>query len=185
MGIAKNPNKVLLVITVFSKSEQLIEKSKKVLEKKFGEVGKESSIFNFNETNFYEKEMGSDLKLQIFGFKKFISPIKLANIKVITNKLEKKLHKFAKKHLNIDKNISRSINLDPGYITPNKFVLATTKDASHRIYLKKGIYAEATLSYMHKAWKEHSYTYLNYKNKAYQDFLTILRDYLKNKYKKD
>ena len=151
MGIAKNPNKVLLVMTVFSKSEQLIEESKKVLEKKFGEVSKESSIFNFNETNFYEKEMGSDLKLQIFGFKKLISPIKLANIKVITNKLEKKLHKFAKKHLNIDENISRSINLDPGYITPNKFVLATTKDASHRIYLKKGIYAEATLSYMHKA----------------------------------
>ena len=88
MGIAKNPNKVLLVITVFSKSEKLIEESKKVLEKKFGEVGKESSIFNFNETNFYEKEMGSDLKLQIFGFKKLMSPIKLANIKVITNKLE-------------------------------------------------------------------------------------------------
>ena len=53
MGIAKNPNKVLLVITVFSKSEKLIEESKKGLEKKFCEVSKESSIFNFNETNFY------------------------------------------------------------------------------------------------------------------------------------
>ena len=179
MGTAKEPNKVLLVITVFSKYQELINECKRVLEKKFGVIGKESPLFNFNETQFYEKEMGSDLKLQIFGFEKLISPIKLANIKVTTNNLEKKLHKFAKKHLNIDENITRSINLDPGYITPNKFVLATTKDASHRIYLKKGIFAEATLSYMHKAWKEHSYTYLNYKNKDYQNFLTILRDYLK------
>ena len=75
--------------------------------------------------------------------------------------------------------MTRSCNIQTGYIPLNKFAMATTKDASHRIYLKKGIYAEATLSYMHKAWKEHSYTYLNYKNKDYQDFLTILRDYLK------
>ena len=179
MGTAKEPNKVLLVITVFSKYQELIKESKNILEKKFGKIELESPIFNFDETKFYEKEMGSDLKLQIFGFEKLISPIKLANIKVTTNDLEKKLHKFAKKNLNIEENVSRSINLDPGYITPNKFVLATTKDASHRIYLKKGIFAEATLSYMNKSWKEHSYTYLNYKNKDYQNFLTILRDYLK------
>jgi len=30
----------------------------------------------------------------------------------------------------------RTINLDPGYIGLSKLVLATTKDYSHRIYLK-------------------------------------------------
>lgn len=180
MGTPKTPNKALLVITVFSQSLELIDKSKELLEKKFGKIEKESTTFNFNETVFYEKEMGSDLLLKIFGFQKLIKQDKLANIKIMTNKLEKKLHKYAKNKLNLNENITRSINLDPGYITPNKFVLATTKDASHRIYLKKGIYAEATLSYMHKSWKEHSYTYQNYKNAGYQEFLTILRNLLKN-----
>lgn len=178
MGIAKKPQKVLLTITIFSSSKELIEKSKECLQKKFGKIALESELFNFNETAYYEKEMGDNLKLQIVSFEKLISPKKIALIKIKTNKIEKKLHAFAIKKLNI-KNIKRSINLDPGYITPNKFVLATTKDAGHRIYLGKGIFAEATLSYTHKSWQTHSYTYLNYKNKDYQAFLSTLRDYLK------
>lgn len=179
MGTAKEPKKVLLVLTVFSGSIELIEKCKVVMQKKYGKIAFESDLFDFNETKFYNSVMGDNLKLKIFGFEKLISPQKLAKIKVYTNKIEKKLHNFAKKSLNINESISRSINLDPGYITPNKFVLATTKDAGHRIYLGKGIFAEATLSYSHKSWQEHSYTYLNYKNKDYQNFLTILRCYLK------
>jgi hypothetical protein len=41
----------------------------------------------------------------------------------------------------------RPLNLDPGYLTEAKLVLATTKDRNHRLYLDRGIFAEVTLCY--------------------------------------
>ena len=173
MGQEKIPNKVMLIITSFSKDEEVLNFFEKEAQKKFGKIILKSPLFDFNETRFYEKEMGSDLKLQILGFEKLIAPEKIAKIKHYTNKLEKKIHnKYKNKH----GEISRIINLDPGYISLIKFVLATTKDAGHRIYIGNKIYGEATLSYENKSWKEHSYTYANYKNKEYQEFLTKLRE---------
>jgi hypothetical protein len=36
------------------------------------------------------------------------------------------------------------VNLDPGYLDLLKVILASTENANQRIYLKSGIYAEAT-----------------------------------------
>ena len=47
----------------------------------------------------------------------------------------------------------RPLNLDPGYLTLGKLVLASTKDFAHRIYLGRGIYAEMTLFYRHHRWQ--------------------------------
>ncbi len=41
----------------------------------------------------------------------------------------------------------RTLNLDPGLLSLSRFALATTKDGSHRIPLRDGIYAEVTLVY--------------------------------------
>ena len=37
---------------------------------------------------------------------------------------------------------ARPLNLDPGYVTEAKLVLATTKDRDHRVYVGQGIFAE-------------------------------------------
>lgn len=173
MGTEREPEKVLLVMTVFSNSKKLIEDLKIEIQEIYGEIILNSPTFLFNETSYYEKEMGKDLNLEIIAFKNFISPKDISQIKVKTNFLEKKLRN-AENH-----NVKRAINIDPGYVTLNKFVLATTKDAGHRIYIDNGIYGEATLSYENKGWKEHSYTYKNYKNKEYQEFLTTVREFYK------
>ena len=47
----------------------------------------------------------------------------------------------------------RPLNLDPGYLTLAKLVLASTKDGSHRIYLGEGIYAEVTLFFHRRRWE--------------------------------
>ena len=39
----------------------------------------------------------------------------------------------------------RPLNLDPGYLTPAKLVLASTKDHAHRLYLSRGIYRRGDL----------------------------------------
>jgi hypothetical protein len=69
----------------------------------------------------------------------------------------------------------RRVNLDPGYIEAGKLVLASTKNASQRVYLRSGIYAEATLLYYEGGFHGCSYTYPDYLWPETLAFLTRLR----------
>jgi len=53
--------------------------------------------------------------------------IKIAGIKLYTNKLEDKFRV----------NNKRIINIDPGYLSLGKFILTTTKNQQQRLHLKK------------------------------------------------
>jgi hypothetical protein len=65
--------------------------------------------------------------------------------------------------------------LDPGYLAPGKFVLASTKDHAHRLYLGQGIYGEVTLVFQGGKWLPQEWTYPNYRRGDYHDFLTRCR----------
>ena len=78
--------------------------------------------------------MGTDLKKQFLAFERLIDPAALADIKRQTNDWEAEYAALGR-HAE-----PRPLNLDPGYITPAKLVLASTKDHAHRIYLRDGIY---------------------------------------------
>lgn len=148
------------------------------LEKKFGPLELKSPILPFNYTDYYEKEMGKDVKRQFFSFQKLIDPGALADIKLFTNKLEESCRdRSALGGLALSKEASRGrpINLDPGYLASSKLVLASTKDYSHRIYLKKGIYAEVTLRYAKGAFEPLPWTFPDYRSKEYIDFFTETR----------
>ena len=73
----------------------------------------------------------------------------------------------------------RTVNIDPGYITLSKLVLASTKDYSHRIYIGKGIYAETTLRFIHGSFKPIDTTYPDYRTQLAIDFFNRTRDFLK------
>jgi hypothetical protein len=72
----------------------------------------------------------------------------------------------------------RNINLDPGYLTFAKIVLASTKNYSHRIYLNKGIFAEVTLIFSKTEGKfiPNINTYNDYKDERYGKFFLLARD---------
>ena len=70
---------------------------------------------------------------------------------------------------------ARPLNLDPGYLTEAKLVLASTKDHAHRIYLGEGIYAEVTLNYRKRAWQKCPWTYPDYQRQDFQAFFTQCR----------
>ena len=107
-------------------------------------------------------------KFQVF-FKTFINPGTLADIKIKTNEIEDFLSSGGK----------RRINLDPGYLTLSKIVLASTKDYSHRIYLGKGIYAETTLIYKGGIYTPHLFTYRDYQDKKCIELFANARAMLK------
>ncbi|MBI4006928.1 MAG: DUF4416 family protein, partial [Planctomycetes bacterium] len=79
--------------------------------------------------------------------------------------------------------VSRPINLDPGYISEAKLVLASTKDFSHRIYLGKGIYAEVTLQYRNEQYESLPWTFPDYRTQQYQQFFLRVRSLYKEKLK--
>ena len=68
------------------------------------------------------------------------------------------------------------INIDPGYLDSAKYILATTKDYIHRIYLDKGIFAEITLYFRDNAFWPGEWTYRDYKTKEYADILIKIRE---------
>ena len=71
---------------------------------------------------------------------------------------------------------ARPLNLDPGYLVLGKFLLATTKDQQHRIYLRDGIFAEVTLRFQAGAWEPWPWTYADYREEAVRAALKEMRD---------
>ncbi len=72
----------------------------------------------------------------------------------------------------------RLINIDPGYLLPSRFVLATGKDFSHRIYIGQSMFAELTLSFCKGKWKSFTYTFPDFKEDRYHGFLSSVREKL-------
>jgi hypothetical protein len=116
--------------------------------------------------------MGEGLKKQFFAFERLIDPGALAGIKRQTNEWEAEYAALAR-HPE-----PRPLNLDPGYITAAKLVLASTKDHAHRIYLCDGIFAEVTLSYRAGQWQPLEWSYPDYRRDDYQSFFTRCRELL-------
>jgi hypothetical protein len=107
-------------------------------------------------------------------FRDLISVGQLADIKRETNALEARLcDDTARPHT------LRPVNIDPGYITLSKLVLASTKDYSHRIYVQNGIHAEVTLRFESGGWKPWPWTYPDYAAKTYYAAFTRARERLK------
>lgn len=165
MGKIKEVKLVKLIVGMIAGREELFELAQTELSSKFGMIDYKSEILPFVHTDYYEKEMGKELRRKFVSFQEPISPEELSKIKIFTNQLEEKF--------SLQDN--RQINLDPGYLSLSKLVLATTKDYSHRIYLREGIYAEVTLYYQDKTFKPYPWTYPDYKTREYREVFSQIR----------
>jgi len=58
----------------------------------------------------------------------------------------------------------------------SRFVLATGKDYSHRIYIGENIYADLTLMWTKKGFKTLEWTYPDYASKEVTGFLEKVRN---------
>ena len=160
---------VKLIMGMLSSVRTLFEEVEILLEKKLGKIELKSNIIPFDFTDYYKKEMGPNILRMFFGFKNSIAPEEISSIKVWTNELEDTYKRNGKFRIN------RPINLDPGYLTHCKLILASTKDYYHRIYLQKGIYAEVTLYYKEGKYENLPWTYPDYQTAEYKDFFLKVR----------
>ncbi len=176
MGEVGRPEPVQLFCGVIFSRAAPVDDVKAGLEKEFGTIDFTSGVFDFNETDYYEKEMGPGLRKIFFSFETLISPGTIADIKLVTNRIE---HEYPRN----EDGSGRLVNLDPGYLSLAKMTLATTKDNFHRIYLGKGIFAEVTLKFEKKKFRPLPWTYPDYRTEEYIEYFNELRSLYREKLK--
>jgi hypothetical protein len=175
MGLPTPHPPVLLILAAFSRYDDAFDWAQRRAEEEFGPVALASPRFDFRETDYYEPTMGPGLQKAFFAFERAIDPARLAAIKLQTNAWEET---YARQAVQAGQAEPRPLNLDPGYLTLAKLVLASTKDHAHRIYLERGIYAEVTLVYRQRRWQPREWTFPDYRRQEYHDFFTRCRQRL-------
>jgi hypothetical protein len=164
---------VLRLVAAFSRYDKALDWARHQVEAAWGKIALESPRFDHQETNYYAPTMGADLKKTFFALAPLADPAELAAWKLQAGSWEleyQELHRDPE---------ARPLNLDPGYLTEAKLILATTKDRDHRIYLSQGIYAENTLYFYRGAWAARPWTYPDYLRADYHAFFSKCREYLR------
>ena len=138
-----------------------------LIENEFGEIDFSCEEFSFSGefSSYYDEELGGEAKRRILSFERLVDPEMQADIKTFTNSVEAEF--------SIDGN--RKVNLDPGFLSHGRLLLATTKKTGFRIPLKDGIYTELTLFYARGTWQKLPWTYRDYQSERVQAFLTTVR----------
>lgn len=164
---------------MLSPEPELFDVCSQILQREFGPITAVSACIPWDSSDYYEGEMGQNIFRKFFFFEQIVDPGRLSQIKNFTNALE---NNYA---VNAAGGLQRRINLDPGYVTEAKVVLASTKDFAHRVYIGESIYAEVTLKYSAKdrSFVPHELTYPDYRtapqlalfNSVREDLRTRLR----------
>lgn len=166
MSIPKEPSKAKLVISFISTSEELINSSIERIAQKYSTPDFVSEFISFTHTQYYEDEHGCGLKRRFASFSKLLPRDHIVKVKQFTNQLENETIIDGK----------RKINIDPGFLTPENFILATGKNFTHRVYLKDGIFADLTLIFQKNDFMELPWTYPDYKGRDVKNMLIKIRE---------
>lgn len=172
MGQPTDPTPVLPLLAAFSRHEDALAWARDRATAAWGPIALESPAFPFQQTSYYDATMGPGLRKTFYAFARPANPAALVEWKLASNAWEQE-YAAAAAHEE-----PRPLNLDPGYLTLGKLVLASTKDFAHRIYLDRGIYAEITLYYRKRQWQHHAWTFPDYRSDEYHEFFSQCREYL-------
>ena len=166
MSVPQSPRPAKLVIGIITTELKIIENLVTELASQFGQIDLVSPWMHFNYTTYYEPEMGSPLLRRVFAFKPLIAQGDLSAFKLATNQIE---HHYSQKG-------RRRVNIDPGYMLRERFVLASGKNFSHRVYIGAGIYADLTLIYQKGSFQKLPWTYPDYSDDGMLKFLEQVRN---------
>jgi hypothetical protein len=166
MGTAKEPAPVKLVVSLLVSEPVLLDRAKESLSREYGAIDFESELLPFDHTDYYAAEFGPGLQRKILTFATLVSPGDLPAIKLQTNALEWSFAEGGK----------RRVNIDPGYVSLGKLVLASTKNHAHRLYLGEGIYGEGTLTFQGRHFRPWPWTYPDYASEDYCAMFDEIRE---------
>lgn len=172
MARRREAEKTAFFVAVLASGPDTMAMAEEALAGSFGAVVDRFDPARFASSDYYAEELGPEPYRAFFGFGTDFPPDRLAERKILTNRLEADLAERAGLPL------PRPVNLDPGYLTLAKVVLASAKDFSHRVYLRDGIYAEVTLQYRGGGFHSLPWTFPDYASGRYDAFFLKLRERL-------
>lgn len=178
MGVPREPTYSLLVIACFSRHREALGWATTQLMSRFGNLALKSQDFPFHHTKYYDQAMGTGLIKRFLVFDELAAADCLADVKHFTIGKESEL---AATGMFPDQ---RPLNLDPGLVQLGKFLLASTKDQGHRVYLRDGIFAEVTLRYQGGQYEPWPWTYADYREDDVRAFLGQARTLLYERVRK-
>jgi len=171
MANPQDPPPVKLIVAVLFASREACDAARAAMTQLLDKIDFTSETFDFDLTDYYVAEMGQPLYRVFLGFERLIDPGALATIKLATNGIEAQ---FAN-------NGKRQVNLDPGYLDTDKFILASAKPNAQKIYLAHGIWADPTLRYEKGRYLPFPWSFPDFRSGRYQNTFMRLRDLYKKK----
>ena len=169
MGTLQPAVPVKLICGMIGADRDLMFETQEELARAFGPVDLASEFLPFTFTSYYREEMGDGLARRFLSFSEPIDPASLAAIKTATQAIE------GRRSVVLGGTARRRVNLDPGYVTPWKLVLASTKDAPHRVCLGQGVYAEVTFQFRKAGIAPLAWTYPDFRSGIYTPFFLEVR----------
>ncbi len=173
MSQLREPAPVRLLCSLLSADRALILQGIAEVSQSCGPAEWMSPELAFDRTRYYEAELGWPLWRRFVFFESLVRSEQLVEVKLATHELEQR-------HLSAGR---RSVNVDPGYLSAERVVLATGKNYTHRIHLARGIFADLTLIFHQGSYRSLDWTYPDYAdrdtigmmNAARQRYLAQLR----------
>lgn len=141
-----------LLISCLASDEQGRVRALGMLCDRLGPLAGLSRAMPFDRSTYYQDEMGAGLSRRLACFQRLVDPKTLSGIKAFCCEVESSLSLAGK----------RTVNLDPGLLSPGSLVLASHKYAPHRICLAEGVFAELTLFYTRGEYRSMPWTYQDY-----------------------
>ena len=162
---------VLFAGVLYSSDEVFFPVSRE-LKEIFGNTILESPPLPWDYTDYYVRELENPVHRRFLFFGRDVDASSIIDAKLKTMSLETKFSKGGK----------RQINIDPGYMTLAKVVLASRKNYSHRIYLGRGVFGEVELFHKAGRFNALSYTYPDYRDQALLEIFSKARALLKRSF---
>jgi hypothetical protein len=152
MGEVRVPPPVQFFASIIFSDSAILSEVEAALTDFLGLIKERTPVMSFSQSDYYCREMGSDLKRYFILFRPFDGRERLAELKLATNGVE----------VNHAHEGRRRVNIDPGYIALEQMVLATTKGFAHRVYLGNGIFGDLTLTFDNGTYHRLPWTYPDY-----------------------
>lgn len=166
----ERPSDGLLFFGILYRSDLFTEELfAQKLEALFGKFIRHTPEFN-PLAQYYAKEMGEESKLKRVFFvstnpypREFLLSTKLLSLE------------WEKVWAVEDK---RMVNVDIGFVSAENFILATTKNYAHRVFLGQNIFADLTYQCAEGGFQTLPWTYPDFRDTPKVDFFTWCRSYL-------
>lgn len=169
MARIQKPAPGRLIISVLHSSRDALADALRQCERRFGRVQAETIDIPHSNGCDYAEEMGTDLQRRFFSFERLVPRESLIEIKSACHKLEAQLgdqvHDFT----------FRTVNLDPGILSPCNLVISSHKDGGHRVYLGEGVFSEVALIWSRSQFCRLPWTNLDFCHDDAIDFFLRVR----------